>query len=100
MPELHIDATWGNHMKFRLYMWAALAALLASPALAEENHSDRESDRHNDHGSDELRKIKTIVVIYAENRSFDNLYGSFPGADGLKNAQAQSLFKSQKDRDG
>ena len=24
-----------------------------------------------------------MVVIYAENRSFDNLYGSFPGAEGL-----------------
>jgi phospholipase C len=30
-----------------------------------------------------LQDIDTIVVIYAENRSFDNLYGSFPGANGL-----------------
>jgi len=28
-------------------------------------------------------KIETIVVIYAENRAFDNLYGHFPGAHGL-----------------
>jgi phospholipase C len=28
-----------------------------------------------------LAKIKTIVVIYAENRSFDHLYGFFPGAN-------------------
>jgi phospholipase C len=28
-----------------------------------------------------LQDIDTIVVIYAENRSFDNLYGSFPGAN-------------------
>src|SRR5258708_12724524 len=28
-------------------------------------------------------KITTIVVIYAENRAFDNLYGNFPGAVGL-----------------
>jgi phospholipase C len=43
-------------------------------------------------------KIDTIVVIYAENRSFDNLYGNFPGADGLANVtpgQARQL-----DRDG
>ncbi|MGO7594426.1 alkaline phosphatase family protein, partial [Rhizobium leguminosarum] len=33
-------------------------------------------------------KIDNVVVIYAENRSFDNLYGSFPGADGLLNATA------------
>ena len=25
-------------------------------------------------------RITTIVVIYAENRAFDNLYGNFPGA--------------------
>jgi phospholipase C len=28
-----------------------------------------------------LAKVKTIVVIYAENRSFDHLYGFFPGAN-------------------
>ena len=33
-----------------------------------------------------LEQIETIVVIYAENRSFDNLYGSFPGANGMANA--------------
>jgi len=33
-----------------------------------------------------LEQIETIVVIYAENRSFDNLYGSFPGAHGMANA--------------
>ncbi|MES1261776.1 MAG: acid phosphatase, partial [Acidobacteriota bacterium] len=30
-----------------------------------------------------IGKISNIVVIFAENRSFDNLYGSFPGANGL-----------------
>ena len=30
-----------------------------------------------------LRRLDHIVVIYLENRSFDNLYGEFPGADGL-----------------
>src|SRR5689334_24300158 len=30
-----------------------------------------------------LAKIQHIVVIYAENRSFDHLYGMFPGADGV-----------------
>ncbi|HLH22153.1 MAG TPA: acid phosphatase [Chloroflexota bacterium] len=31
--------------------------------------------------------IDHVVVIYLENHSFDNLYGLFPGADGLANAQ-------------
>ncbi len=33
-----------------------------------------------------LDKINHIVVIYLENRSFDNLYGLFPGANGVANA--------------
>ncbi len=45
-----------------------------------------------------IGQIDTVVVIYAENRSFDNLYGSFPGANGLKNVtEANSV---QRDRDG
>ena len=34
----------------------------------------------------QLSDIKTVVVIYAENRSFDHLYGLFPGANGIANA--------------
>ena len=30
-----------------------------------------------------LDLIQTVVVIFGENRSFDNLYGYFPGANGL-----------------
>src|SRR5437588_3359734 len=32
-----------------------------------------------------LERVRHIVVLYLENRSFDNLYGLFPGADGLQN---------------
>jgi acid phosphatase len=50
-------------------------------------------------------KVKNVVVIYAENRSFDNLYGNFPGANGLStvvNADGTptSAYIPQKDRDG
>jgi phospholipase C len=31
-------------------------------------------------------RLKHIVIIYLENHSFDNLYGEFPGANGLTNA--------------
>jgi phospholipase C len=46
----------------------------------------------------DLNKIDTIVVIYAENRSFDHLYGLFPGAEGI--AQATPEQNTQLDRDG
>ncbi len=60
----------------------ALAALSCLPAVA----------------ADTLDKIQTVVVIYAENRSFDNLYGLFPGANGIARASAESRL--QLDRDG
>ncbi len=47
---------------------------------------------------DKLQKIEHIVVIYGENRSFDNLYGGFPGANGISRATAASM--TQFDRDG
>jgi phospholipase C len=33
-----------------------------------------------------LEQIEHIVVLYLENRSFDNMYGLFPGASGLADA--------------
>jgi len=45
-----------------------------------------------------IANIETVVVIYAENRGFDNLYGSFPGANGLQNVKSEDA--AQRDRDG
>jgi phospholipase C len=45
-----------------------------------------------------LDRIEHIIVIYAENRSFDHLYGLFPGANGLANATPEQY--TQVDRDG
>ncbi|MFO1398429.1 MAG: acid phosphatase [Burkholderiales bacterium] len=45
-----------------------------------------------------LERIEHVVVIYAENRSFDHLFGAFPGADGLADATAEQM--TQIDRDG
>lgn len=44
--------------------------------------------------------IDTIVVIYTENRAFDNLYGKFPGADGVENALKDPSLYLQVDRNG
>ncbi len=66
-----------------------LAALAAATSLTAAHAADAP------HGID---RIDTLVVIYAENRSFDNLYGFFPGANGLQHvARAKS---EQRDRDG
>ncbi|MBF0146153.1 MAG: acid phosphatase [Magnetococcales bacterium] len=49
------------------------------------------------HQSDEP-SIDNIVIIYAENRSFDHLFGLFPGAEGIANATREQ--KIQRDHDG
>lgn len=61
---------------------AAFAAAIPGAVFAAPNYDD----------------IQTVVVIYAENRSFDNLYGTFPGANGLAKASRTSIV--QLDRDG
>jgi acid phosphatase len=47
-------------------------------------------------------KIQTIVFIYAENQSFDKLFGRFPGANGIPgvNPSAVGSYQPQRDRDG
>jgi phospholipase C len=43
-----------------------------------------------------LDKINHIIVLYLENRSFDNLYGLFPGADGVSQASAPATTQVDK----
>src|SRR5499427_7577108 len=45
------------------------------------NH-DPDSNRHRRHLPGGLKKIKHIVFLVKENRTFDNYFGTFPGADG------------------
>ena len=40
--------------------------------------------------------IKNVIVIYQENWSFDALYGSFPGANGLSSATPSSYAQIDK----
>jgi acid phosphatase len=54
----------------KLLIPALLAAAFAPSAMA----------------ANKLDNIQNIVVIYGENRSFDNLYGLFPGANGIGKA--------------
>ena len=76
-------------MNKKLVCAVPLAALLAASLYAcgssDGNHAD-------------LSSVKNVVVIYAENRSFDNLYGNFPGANGMQNVNAGNA--RQLDRDG
>ena len=44
-------------------------------------------------------QVKTVVVIYAENRSFNNLFGDFPGVEQPLSALKPADYQ-QRDRDG
>src|SRR5438132_2212292 len=66
---------------------ASAAALLAGCASSPQAQS-----------TEDLARIEHIVVIYAENRSFDHLYGLFPGVDGIASATPEQ--KTQLDHDG
>src|SRR4051794_25641770 len=74
-------------MKTSHYSAAALAMLACSASAASAQTPTRG-----------LEEIETIVVIYAENRGFDHLYGLFPGANGLANVTPDMAL--QRDRDG
>src|SRR5256885_13450378 len=69
----------------------ACAAMLACLLVACEQQPARTTQSG-------LDRIDHIVVIYAENRSFDNLYGLFPGADRIANATPEQY--TQVDVDG
>ena len=73
-----------------------LAALTALIAIACSAHAEKPNG--DDRDKARLDAIHTVVVIYAENRSFDNLFGQFRGADGLQGHAAMSI--KQVDRAG
>jgi acid phosphatase len=70
-------------------LWALAIAVAWAFAPGDVNAQDSAAAIDN---------IDTVVVIYAENRSFDNLYGAFPGANGLAGLTAKGY--AQFDRDG
>lgn len=63
---------------------AAFAAPLAGAALSPARPTDSQVDRLL------AARIKHVFVIYQENRSFDDLFGTYPGANGVWSAQARA----------
>ena len=88
-----------NPIKFSALLTPlAIAAVLSLSACGD-------SDTPTDTTTLLKNKVQNIVVIYAENRSFDNLYGNFPGANGLStvvdsSGHTTSAYVAQVDRDG
>ena len=76
--------------RYRPILAIAAVSLLAGCQTAPKPAADKAKPK--------LDAIQTIVVLYAENRAFDHLYGTFPGANGLQNLKPEQYL--QRDRDG
>ena len=70
-----ISAAYDERMIF------LLAALSAAPAIAAAPNDVIAALR---------ARVKHVFVIYQENHSFDNYFGTYPGADNLASPEAQA----------
>lgn len=82
-----------SKLAYQLIMLIACALLLAACTTPSATHQSRAESVERT-----LQRIDHVIIIYAENRSFDNLYGMYPGANGV--AQASPESRAQLDHDG
>src|SRR6266487_2040485 len=61
----------------------ALASLLATTTLAACTSPFSSNSSQANNASNSIHKIKHVVVIMQENRSFDSYFGTYPGANGI-----------------
>src|SRR5580704_8749725 len=83
--ELHRSIGWAV---LGLAPWIVSSPLLAQSAGSAPERPVVSAPVPSTTGRLPIDVIEHIVVIYLENRSFDNLFGFFPGANGLNNAGA------------
>lgn len=74
-------------------------AALASACTNSNTSSDAGTDAGPDGGAG-IQRIKHIVIIMQENRSFDHYFGTFPGADGIPMDDAGVPLACLPQRDG
>ncbi|MDQ6828130.1 MAG: alkaline phosphatase family protein [Gemmatimonadota bacterium] len=84
-------------MRTRNTLLAIAAAVLAGACASSPPRLDTGAEKRERFG---LTRIQHLVVIYLENRSFDNLYGQFPGAEGLASPAATTSRPPQIDVKG
>jgi phospholipase C len=81
-PNTHSGFVPVSHQTRWSWIAGATAALLISlPSVAQANSG--------------LSKISHIIVLYLENHSFDNLLGTFPGANNLTRAGPSAIQRDQ-----
>src|SRR5829696_8447175 len=86
LPARTSQSPPGNPMDRRTPLVFAAALGTFHLALPETAHAQAQV----------LDRLSHILVIYMENRSFDNIFGEFPGANGIGQAGESAV---QRDRD-
>ena len=71
---------------------ALLGTLLLARSFAAEGSPKADGDA--------LSRLEHLVVIYEENHSFDNLYGLWPGVEGLSSPVSATPRQAQVDQTG
>ena len=83
-----------RHVVAALVLLAAFAVVLSScakdSALLNSNPSGITKENIDNKG---IEKVGHVIVVYMENHSFDNLYGEFPGANGLSDATSAKYLQ-------
>jgi phospholipase C len=67
-----------NRWKLSTALGSALIALMFAGSAAADDGDDRDRD----HDRDTATPIKHVIVLMAENRTFDNIYGMYRPRDG------------------
>jgi len=69
----------------------AIALFLAVMAVRanQDLRPDRDDQENADNRLGGIHKIKHVIIIMQENRSFDSYFGTFPGADGIPKKDGQ-----------
>jgi phospholipase C len=83
------------HRSSFFVLLAALAACSRSSTSSDAGPNDGDGG-----GSGNIPKIKHVVIIMQENRSFDHYFGTFPGADGIAMDDAGIPLACLPQRDG
>jgi phospholipase C len=69
------------------FLSSLILIVLCSTGLAvragQDDGSDRDHDRDDHNRAVGIHKIKHVIIIMQENRSFDTYFGTYPGAEGI-----------------
>ncbi len=71
-----------KHVKF-LYGFLAIAILILAASFFLISNKKINSGIQTAQSQAGIHKIKHVIIIFQENRSFDSYFGTYPGADGI-----------------